>query len=129
MISKINKYIKEKILIWLGINQINSEVKRNYREFNAFRKISHEDIGMLNNQIHNINKTYSIGVDVGVKDHRNWAVICIEGKPNYVKFVDLNSRGVREVQRFLRQFEGSRNVIDAPYNMDFIFSDEKLWDR
>lgn len=129
MINKIKNHIRERFIKWLGIDYINNEIKRNYREFSAFKKISHEDVEIIQNQIHNINKTYSIGVDIDNRDHRNWAVLCIEGKPNYVKFVDLSRSDVREVQRFLKQFEGSGRMVDAPYGMDFMFSDSRLWDK
>lgn len=125
----IKKYIIKKLIKWLDLENIKGDIKRNYREFKAFKKISHEDMGIIQSQIHNINQLYSVGVDVGIRDHRNWAVICIEGKPNYVRFVDLGRNEVREVQRFLKQFEGSNRMVDAPYGMDFIFSDDKLWSK
>ena len=56
-----------------------------------------------------------IGVDVGFysEDH-SWAVICIAGKQEYVKFLPLETRDARDVLRFLKQFEYSRQVIDSP---------------
>ena len=57
-----------------------------------------------------------IGVDVGFhsEDH-SWAVICIEGHPEYVKkFLPLNSGDARDVLRFLKQFEYSKRIVDSP---------------
>ena len=56
-----------------------------------------------------------IGVDVGFHtEEHSWAVICIAGKQEYVKFLPLNSGDARDVLRFLKQFEYSRQVIDSP---------------
>ena len=56
-----------------------------------------------------------VGVDVGFhSDVHSWAVICIAGKPEYVKFLPLETRDARDVLRFLKQFEYSRQIIDSP---------------
>lgn len=56
-----------------------------------------------------------IGVDVGFHtEEHSWAVICIAGKQEYVKFLPLETRDARDVLRFLKQFEYSRQVIDSP---------------
>lgn len=56
-----------------------------------------------------------IGVDVGFhsEDH-SWAVICIEGHPEYVKFLPLNHGDARDVLIFLKQFEYSKRIVDSP---------------
>lgn len=56
-----------------------------------------------------------IGVDVGFHtEEHSWAVICIAGKQEYVKFLPLETRDARDVLGFLKQFEYSRQVIDSP---------------
>ena len=56
-----------------------------------------------------------VGVDVGFhSDDHSWAVICIAGKPEYVKFLPLTGDTARDVLRFLKQFEYSNRVIDSP---------------
>lgn len=130
----IKKFVIKKLTEWLELENIKSTIKENYR-------ISIKNTGILEDricrisdktnlnqsQIHNINELFSVAADVGYQDHKNWAVICIEGKPNFVKFVDLTRGDVKGVQNFLRQFECSRRVVDAPYHMDFMFSDDELW--
>ena len=70
-----------------------------------------------------------IGTDVreynNDREH-NWAVICVEGKVNIVKFVDLNRNDSRYVLDFLKQFEAGKHCIDTPrkelfYNEMFKF--------
>ena len=63
-----------------------------------------------------ITQIVDIGVDVGFHtEEHSWAVICIEGHPEYVKFLPLNNRDVRYVLDFLKQFQHSRPVIDSPF--------------
>ena len=57
-----------------------------------------------------------IGVDVGFhSDDHSWAVICIAGKPEYVKFMPLEYKDAKCVLDFLKQFQYSRQVIDSPF--------------
>lgn len=57
-----------------------------------------------------------IGVDVGFhSDDHSWAVICIAGKPEYVKFMPLAHKDAKCVLDFLKQFQYSRQVIDSPF--------------
>ena len=63
-----------------------------------------------------INEICDIGVDVGFhsNDH-SWAVICIAGRPEYVKFLPLNHKDTMEIVRFLKQFQYSNKVFDSPF--------------
>ena len=56
-----------------------------------------------------------VGVDVHMKGG-SWAVICLKGKPEYVKFIDLGHSNIMQISQFLRQFEDQHSTIDAgPY--------------
>ena len=56
------------------------------------------------------------GVDVGFhSDDHSWAVICIAGRPEYVKFLPLKHKDTMEIVRFLKQFQYSNKVIDSPF--------------
>lgn len=69
-----------------------------------------------------------IGVDVGFhSDDHSWAVICIAGKPEYVKFMPLNNRDAHDVLRFLKQFQYSKNVIDSPIAFRQILANKVLF--
>ena len=77
--------------------------------------ISHcqESVNILHNTIENV---VHIGTDVTINPDygRSWSVVCIEGKMNIVKFVDLDRRDGMEVLRFLKQFEAGKHCVDAP---------------
>lgn len=61
------------------------------------------------------NQLTDVAVDVGFHDsERSWAVVCIAGRPEYVKFIPLSGADVRTVMNFLRQFQYSRLIVDSP---------------
>jgi len=78
-----------------------------------------ESINILHNTIENV---VHIGTDVTVNPNygRSWSVVCIEGKLNIVKFVDLDRRDGMEVLRFLKQFEAGKHCVDSPYKEFFL---------
>lgn len=105
-INRLDKDIKQQDKrsdsISISIQQTNNAVRNN-----------REDIDILHNTIKSV---VSIGADVipNRGNERSWAVICIEGNYNVVKFVDFHGADYRYIMDFLKQFEGSRMVIDAP---------------
>lgn len=99
-----------------SLKQFNS--KQLINNTNIKSDISHiqDSINVLHNTIKNI---VHIGTDINTNPYRSWAVICIEGNMNIVKFVDLNRNDARDVMNFLKQFEAGRHCIDAPYTQMF----------
>jgi len=98
MIEKIKNKLKQNIINWLGLTNLQSTLA------------SH------NNDLVMLKSLVKCGVDVHLhQDHSSWAVICLSGKQEYVNFVRLDDKTVRDVRDFLRNFE-KRNVhIDCPY--------------
>lgn len=86
---------------------------------NNANDISHcqESVNILHNTIENV---VHIGTDVYKSNQgHSWAVVCVEGKMNLVKFVDLNRQDGREVLDFLKRYEAGRHCIDTPYKEMF----------
>lgn len=68
-----------------------------------------------------MNSICDIGTDVGFKsDDHSWAVICVHGKIDYVKFIDMNHRNIMEIADFLKRFEYSNRVTDSPMYKRYI---------
>lgn len=65
-----------------------------------------------------------IGTDVEFREDHSWAVVCIKGKPEYVKFMPLNSGETREVINFLKRYERSNHIIDSPLAFRHIIKNE-----
>lgn len=55
-----------------------------------------------------------VGTDIGFGQDHSWAVVCVKGKPEYVKFIPLDGKDTRQIISFLKRYEKSNNVIDSP---------------
>lgn len=55
-----------------------------------------------------------VGTDIGFYEDHSWAVICVKGKPEYIKFIPMDGKDTRYLIEFLRQYQKSNNVIDSP---------------
>lgn len=113
LLDDIKKQLENKLIFQ------QQEIDKNYRQINENK----ESIYILQNTVRNV---VSVGTDIVPQiDGRSWAVVCIEGNYNVVKFVDLHGADYRRILDFLKQYEGSRMVIDAPnpriFDMDFKF--------
>lgn len=86
---------------------VSGSVKRTLRDVIIYEKRSKETLSRLED----ISGSTEVCVDVH-KRSNSWAVICLQGeKSNFIKFVDLGEKDIREISHFLRNFE--RNKIDA----------------
>ena len=130
--------LKEKLKNWLFKEELNDikETKSIYQEllnsidraYSALRKAqdAHDKSHALLADCHKfMNSVCDVGTDIGYNgvDH-SWAVICVHGKRDYVKFVDMSQRDIIEIASFLKKFEYSNRVTDSPigrmYVEDFI---------
>lgn len=144
MFNKLKRKIKLKLTSFLEIDNLeetfNKYKNKNDRDiFNheenlqwCSKKLENHDkqISQFDNKIESIHNTVEnvvhIGTDVRRDPYENhsWAIVCIEGKMNIVKFVDLNGRNSMEILRYLKQFEGGRHCIDTPCQQMFY---QGLW--
>ena len=104
---KLRKYLRK----ILGLSFVDTRLQilehENIKRCNEFSAIQ-KDVDLLKSLC-------DIAVDVHEKTD-SWAVVCISGKHEYVKFVKLESRDARDVMNFLHRFEKSNSrLIDAPY--------------
>ena len=135
--NKLKQWLKSKLIQFLGINDLvdlldnhidtNDRAIKNIKNImyslnNSTRIASEQDISHFQesvNVLHNtVKNVVSIGTDVQPYG-RSWAVICIEGKVNIVKFVDLSRKEAMDIHDFLKHFEAGRHCIDSPCNEIF----------
>lgn len=114
LINNNKEQIKEK---WKAtectLNKLSKEFKNTYQE-------QQEQINIISRTLQSV---ISVGADVDSRPlavSHSWAVICIEGRYNVIKFIDLHGKDYRYIIDFLKQFECSRKVIDAPYKEMFL---------
>ena len=122
------KKLKEKIRKWLleilqpDIDALKNEIN----ESNATLKIAKSNCNDATRQLkistqqnEEMQKMYNqitdVAVDVGFHDpEHSWAVVCVAGRPEYVKFIPLNNSDTRTVMDFLKHFQYSQHIIDSP---------------
>lgn len=117
----IIKWLKNKLRIWLGIENdlLNTSHKLSefHKSFSDKNKHLQTQLASLEKDVSLFKSTCDIGVDVHQRTD-SWAVVCIAGKKEYVNFVRLDSRDARNVMYFLKRFENSNSrVVDAPYGL------------
>lgn len=118
---KLKEALRNKLKNWLfasEIQRINSMEKSIEDAVHRFR-IASVQLNDAEKEVEECRKLLAqlvdIGVDVGFhSEEHSWAVICIAGKQEYVKFLPLNSGDARDVLRFLKQFEYSKRIVDSP---------------
>lgn len=125
--------IKDKIKEWLfkeEIQRINNFEKSLSAEENRMRCAAiqlHDAEKEIEECRKLLTQFVDIGVDVGFcsNDH-SWAVICIAGRPEYVKFLPLTGGDARDVLSFLKRFEYSKRIIDSPIAFRRMLDDKFL---
>ncbi len=123
--------LKDKIRKWLFADEIArlTFLEEKYREFNDWIKTADRMYSLSAEAKRNcedsqreldecrklLNQICDVGVDVGFRgEEHSWAVVCIAGSPEYVKFIPLNRGDARQVMDFLKRFQYSKHVIDSP---------------
>lgn len=114
--------IKEKIKEWLFSSEMLriKQLEKQIEESTNRLRLASIQLGNSEKEIEECRRLLTqfvdIGVDVGFhSDDHSWAVICIAGKPEYVKFMPLAHKDAKCVLDFLKQFQYSRQVIDSPF--------------
>ena len=131
---KIKEWFRNKLIKFLLIDRIQErnslELKRLNESINSLNRnvcANTGSIKRINEKSEIIENTLRSVVSVGAdvvpcrNNERSWAVVCIEGKCNVVKFVNLYGEDYRRILDFLKQYEVSRMCIDAPPS--FMFDD------
>lgn len=111
----MKNWIKRKLTYFLGIDKIeetmDSEQLRLSRKLDYLEEYNRKVIA--ENEF--ILKQFNISLDVSPYENTSWAVISIQGKPEYVRFINLSNRDMRSIHSFLKQFEKTNKTVDSPF--------------
>ncbi|WP_079709796.1 hypothetical protein [Paraliobacillus ryukyuensis] len=118
---KIIEWFKLKIQKHIGITELKEkrqdDIVRNEQKFSTlFSRLNQlQDQNQKIIEENNIlMKQFNISADINHYENHSWAIISIQGKPEYVKFIDLSNQDMRSVHSFLKQFERTNRSIDSP---------------
>ena len=115
---KLKRWLLEEELQDIRQMRLNlANVQHNYEH-------AMEEVVLARNSYYDAKTSYTIardmvarcldmGVDIGVRD-RSWAVVCIGGKVETVRFMRLNDENAKEIRMFLRHFAASNLIVDTP---------------
>lgn len=123
------KIITNKLKAWLFKDELEQfeEAKNEYERLNGrllesmrafiMAKEAYSDAQKLAADSYKlVNSLMDVGVDIEYPpDDHSWAVVCIKGRPEYVKFIPLDHKDIRDVMNFLKHFEYSNRVVDFPF--------------
>lgn len=120
MLKKLKIYLRN----WLLKDEI-TEMKRVIflsEQADEYRK---ESIALCHRAANSYNiakemhaKCLDVGVDVNLRSP-SWAVICVKGKPETVRFMELDHQGADRLRMFLKSMEGSCLIVDSPFSKHF----------
>ena len=128
----IKLWAKTKLRNFLDVDKLETVVTNNkaYTEreldslqrlhFTLKQKTNHntDAIQVIHTTLENI---VHVGSDIYENERgHSWAVVCIEGKVNVVKFVELDRHCGMEILKFMKQFEAGRHCSDTPRKEMFI---------
>lgn len=122
-------WLKCKIKDWLREEVFKEEIEDfRFMKLQCMNASAHSDRAL--HEVDEMKLLYqsitNVGVDADYHGKNSWAVICIDGHPEYVKFVDLKGSEARDIENFLRRFEKSNVVVDSPFRNSYI-KDYELW--
>lgn len=112
------KWLKEKIKQWLVNEVLKEDIQKLNQAQAYYNRASYlcEQSLKTNREMQKMyNEITDIAVDVGfTNEEHSWAVICVAGKPEYVKFMPLSHTDAKTLIDFLRRFKYSKHIIDSP---------------
>lgn len=128
------RWLKEKIKQWLikevlkeEIQKLNEEIQKLNQAQACYNRASclcEESLENNREMQKMFNEITDVAVDVNmVKDEHSWAVVCIAGKPEYVKFIPLSKNDARSVSDFLKRFQYSKHIVDSPIGFRRMLND------
>lgn len=132
----MKNWLRNKLRNWLGIDHNYMMAHDSHADITIIKEdirkvknrlyklqIPQETIKQINITEGKINKLvdhFQLGVDIHPLTHGDsWAVFCIGGKMDYVRFVRLHHNDIRSLSQFIKQFPASREdkYMDLPHGM------------
>lgn len=117
----MKNWIKKKFRLFLEIDIMeqfliseNQKLKDKLKRLELLNEIVIKESEKIKEENNFILSQFNISADINHYENHSWAIISIQGKPEYVKFVNLSNQDMRSVHSFLKQFERTNRIIDSP---------------
>ena len=120
---KLKDKIRDKLRVWLFETELK-DLQKSTIQMQMARNQYSNAYRLVNDCHQLINSMMDVGTDIGFhSDEHSWAVVCIKGHPEYVKFIPLSHKDARDVLDFLKRFRYSDRVIDSPFAFKNMIND------
>lgn len=103
-----------RICSWLIRNLGISDLRNKLHNLDCRIDNYSRSAGDIERRVGYIEGLVDVGIDVSVVNHNSWAIVCVGGKPEYVKFFIADTKELREVQQFIKKFSRNRTITDCP---------------
>lgn len=121
------RWLKEKIKQWLVKEVLKEEIQKLNQAQACYNRASclcEESLENNREMQKMFNEITDVAVDVNMgRNEHSWAVVCIAGKPEYVKFIPLSGADARTVIEFLKNFQYSKHIVDSPLGFRHMLND------
>lgn len=122
IITKIILFLMDGEIVKKFLNKLgekNDDIESNTKLENKNKRTIESRYTEICERLHKIERLYKVAIDANPPEYgESWAVICIKGNPEYVRFVKFKRNDIREIQRFLSQFEAkSQHIRDVPHGI------------
>lgn len=129
MFSWLGKLIKNKLHITSLENELCavkkslSNAEKEIMDLKSDNKIINQELDSLRqkylkstSQYNSLMELVDLGIDVNRFSERgptSWAVVCLAGKIEYMKFYVLGHNEMAEIHKFLKPYDEANRVVDA----------------
>lgn len=128
---KLKEWIRTKLIKFLHVdnvrehcNRLDKRIDLTNRSCNIMDdnlsyvqqklRLAQEELDIVKSTLRNIVSVGANVVPADMSKEHSWAIVCIEGNCNIVKFIDFKGKDFHYILDVLKQYEGSRMCIDAP---------------
>lgn len=152
MFNKLKNKLRLKLIHWLEIDKLNSNlinvskdlkksINKNSEDIYELKTVHRRDYQELDNKYDSLHRTIQECVKMGADIQQlggykggtgSWAVVCFRrGNQDIVKFIDLvtHGRNGMDMLNYLKQFDASRYSIDVPWGYGLHRDIFYIWDR
>ena len=106
------EWLRKRIIKWLGLDKTLKQVQGSLSRLES--KVTQVQVDQAY-----LTKMLRVGVDVHFRS-KSWAVICIEGRPDFVKMIEWNPSELYELRKFMKVMEkrGAEVRLDSPIGFE-----------
>jgi len=117
--------MKKLLKKWLGIADIENRLLEQLTK----NELQDQKIKQLQYKISEFEKLVNIGVDVNMIKSPSWAIVCLRGNPDTVKYFEFDKNEAKSIADFMSRYSRANQIIDAAPSVRWFIEDVKKSDN